>query len=288
MSEDNQRTASDQLTHFWNEMRCETAPFVHPRDRDWMLAPRLTNKVRLNAPTDTLGWVEEARGSCVQFGLLPVPYVGDLKRADIIICLLNPGLEAGDFYAELCVPAFRDAVSRSLRQDFKSDERYPFLFLDPQWCWTGGHRWWTKKLRGIISAISESCECSFDDATAKLASRIAAAELFPYHSATFEMHRALTAIPSCDQAREFVRQSAHDSDKIVIVTRQAKAWQLPRSGEPQPNLIVYKDGQERGAHLSPDTSGGQAILSKLGISTTTRAVDFVDDRRRGTDIAAKP
>ncbi|MCV3766179.1 hypothetical protein [Rhizobium sp. TRM95796] len=284
----NHQTTGDQLTQFWNEMPCEAEPFVHPRDRDWMLAPKVADSVRLNAPADPKDWIEEARGSRVQFGLLPIPYLGDLKRADIIICLLNPGLEAGDFHAELRMREFRAAVSRSLRQDFQGDERYPFLFLDPQWCWTGGHRWWAKKLKGIISAISEFYECSFDDATAKLACRIAAVELFPYHSATFAMHRALTAIPSCDQAREFVRKAIHDSDKIVIVTRQAKAWQLPRSNEPQPNLIVYKDGQERGAHLSPGTTGGQAVLSKLGISNTTRTVSAEHDHLPVGDIVAQP
>jgi hypothetical protein len=101
------------------------------------------------------------------------------------------------------------------------------------------------------------------------------------------MHRALAAIPSCDHAREFVRQSAGDPDRIVIVTRQAKAWRLPQSDKPQPNLIVYKDGQERGAHLSSDTTGGQAILSKLGISKTTRTADAEHDHVPATDIAAQ-
>jgi hypothetical protein len=198
--------------------------------------------------------------------------VGDLKRADIIICLLNPGLEAGDFHAELRVPAFRAALSRSLRQDFRSGERYPFFFLDPQWCWTGGYRWWMKKLSGIISAISNHLSCGFDDATAVLASRIASIELFPYHSTTFDMHRSLAELPSCREAREFVHRSVNAADRVVIVTRQIKAWQLPESDTRRPNLVVYSGGQERGAHLSPSSTGGQAILSKLGISEISISV----------------
>jgi hypothetical protein len=285
MNEAHMRNSDDQLTRFWSEMRCESAPFVHPSDVGRLLSAETKGRVKSDAPIDPKEWVEEAKGARVQLGLFPVPYVGDLKRADIIICLLNPGLEAGDFHAELRVPAFRAALSRSLRQDFQSGERYPFFFLDPQWCWTGGYRWWTKKLSGIISAIASHHRCDFDDATSLLACQIATIELFPYHSATFDMHRALAELPSCDQAREFVHQSINAPNKVVIVIRQVKAWRLPESDTRRPNLVVYSGGQERGAHLSPKSAGGKAILSKLGISETASSDDLEDEDLTATMIA---
>jgi hypothetical protein len=258
--------AVERLKHFWAAMPCDLGPFVHPDDKSWMLDAKLAGRVRSTVPTTPDEWVEESRTTRVQLSLFPVPFLGDLKRADIIICLLNPGLEAGDFYAELRMPDFRSTIARSLRQDFRAAERYPFFFLDPQWCWTGGYRWWMKKLGDVIMRISEHDMCSFDDATSLLARRIATVELFPYHSARFDMHGALAKLPSCAEAREFVHQCIDDPDKVVVVTRQVRAWQLPERDTDRPNLIVYADGQERGAHMSPNSAGGRAILTKLGIS----------------------
>ncbi|MGV2181320.1 hypothetical protein [Rhizobium rhizogenes] len=257
--------AADQLIRFWSEMDFNGEPHVHPRDRDWLLHVKRSRKVTTAAPTTAEEWVMETRSSRVQLGLLPGPYGGDLRRADIIICLLNPGLAAGDFYGELKVPDFRNAIIRSIQQEFTPTDWFPFSCLDPQWCWTGGYQWWNKKFHRIILEIAKHHSGNYVDATSYLAQRIAVVELFPYHSANFTMHRALSELPSCIKAREFVQESIKDRDKIVIITRQIGAWKLADLAHGQPNVILYSNGEERSAHLSPGSKGGNAILEKLGI-----------------------
>ena len=52
--------------------------------------------------------------------LLPVPYVGDLARADIFLLQLNPGFSLSD-YQELRVPSFKRHLERNLRQELEGE-----------------------------------------------------------------------------------------------------------------------------------------------------------------------
>ena len=76
--------------------------------------------------------------------LFPVPYAGDLKSAPIVILMLNPGFGYSDYWAEFKMPDFRSRLELNLCQSFDRIE-YPFLFLDPRFCWHGGFLWWEGK-----------------------------------------------------------------------------------------------------------------------------------------------
>ena len=170
------KIGADELIEYWAALPRTEARFLHAADRDWLSATGHLDKFLRPVPLFPDDWVVEAMTSNVQLGLLPVPFLGDLRKAEIIICLLNPGLEPGDFYAEQHVDEFRSALSRSLAQDFTADERYPFLFLDPKWCWTGGYRWWTKKLSGVILELAKRRGTTFHEAASLAARKIAAVE----------------------------------------------------------------------------------------------------------------
>ncbi len=183
-----------------------------------------------------------------------------------MILLLNPGFGYNDYWAESHGPGFRQGLTDNLRQSFEDNE-FPFVFLDPKFCWHGGFIWWEKKLREVIREIAaRKFDGNYRDGLKSLASRLACVELVPYHSSSFGEHRLIDRLPSVQAARAFVRKGlmaeAMADKKTVIVTRQVKAWGV-RTGAP--NLVIYEGGHTRGASLSPNSAGGKAILKRYGI-----------------------
>jgi|HubBroStandDraft_3_1064219.scaffolds.fasta_scaffold33427_2 hypothetical protein len=199
----------------------------------------------------------------LHLGLLPQPFLGDLHRASIYVLLLNPGLGPHDYYGEYEVPEFRKALLANLKQKFKRGS-LPFLFLDPQYSWHGGFAWWHAKLTRVIARLVESWAVPFAIARARLARELASIELVPYHSPNFrDAGGWIRDLRSAALARAFVKdivlQRVKRGKAIVIVTRQAKVWNLPKHSR----IVSYSGQQARAAHLSPDSPGGKAILSHL-------------------------
>ena len=141
------------------------------------------------------------------FSLLPIPYLGDLNRADIFVLQLNPGFNLNNYYAEWNVPAFRRRVERNVRQELDGVE-FPFYSLDPELCWYSGYRWWEGKLHDIAATIANrKYKGRYFDALRELSQRIAAIELVPYHSIAFKEHRLVRLLPSTAQARDLVQSN---------------------------------------------------------------------------------
>lgn len=196
----------------------------------------------------------------LHLGLLPVPLIGDLRRASVFLLLLNPGVGPHDYYAEYEVPEYRNALLRNLRQDFK-DVSISFLFLDPKFSWHGGFDWWHTKFAKIIHELARHWEISYSRAREKFANQLAAIELLPYHSASFrDADRWIESLPSVALAQEYARKvllpRARAGNAIVIVTRRAQDWGIP----PGKGTVIYSASEARAAHLSPASRGGEAIL----------------------------
>jgi hypothetical protein len=199
----------------------------------------------------------------VHLGLIPQPFCGNVAGASVYVLLLNPGLDPSDYYAEYEVPAYRNAVLSNLKQDF-DDNPLPFLFLDPRFSWHSGFRWWHGKLARVIARLAKEWALPFADARARLATRLASIELFPYHSQSFRdpdpWHERL---PSAKLATTYVHEvlmpRVYRGEATVIVTRKVKSWGLPN----HPGVATYTSAQSRGAHLTPDSPGGRAILARL-------------------------
>lgn len=199
----------------------------------------------------------------LHLGLLPEPFCGDVRTATIYVLLLNPGLGPTDYYGELQVPAFRAARLQNLRQDFSAGD-LPFYMLDPAFSWHGGFTWWHRKFAGVISELARRRAISFAAAQRVLALELASIELVPYHSATFsDADGWLQRLQSVSLARTFVREyvipRVESGKALVIATRQVNQWNLPDL----PGVIRYSPGQARGAHLTPNSPGGGAILRWL-------------------------
>ena len=179
------------------------------------------------------------------------------------ILLLNPGLGPQDYYGEFEVPLYRDALLRSLKQSFSGDA-IPFLFLDPRFAWNGGFDWWHGKLAGVIDYLAMQWKLSFSDTRRRLGKVLASIELFPYHSASFkDSGRWLNTLSSVALARAFAKETivrrVVAGEAIAIVTRRVADWNLPD----MPGIVTYTPAQARGAHLTPDSPGGRAIIRHL-------------------------
>lgn len=253
------------LLNAWAAWRPTTPPFVLAADRDILSA----NAIR-DLPVVLKGWRDAFRRDdfCapgdrhLHLGLLPEPFTGPIRRASVYILLLNPGLGPTDYYGEYEVRAFRRARLQNLRQ--LRGSYYPFYMLDPQFAWHGGFDWWHQKLAGVISELARRRSESFAAARKRLAHKIASIELIPYHSGSFDHRgRLVDRLPSARLAKAFVHDAViprvRRKEAIVIATRQAAVWDLPRLT----GVVRYSPQQARAAHLSPNSPGGRAILGHL-------------------------
>jgi hypothetical protein len=255
---------SHLLASFWSRFRLGKAPFVHPEDEGAVLTYPHDNftAVEQLINSDRFGY----EGSRLQLGLVPAPYAGDLARADIFILMLNPGLSTVDLYGEGGVPGYRDAMLRTLHQEL-SNEEFPFIHLNPRYCWSGAYRWWERKLRDLALALIAD-QGSYYSALQKLSRRIAAIELIPYHSLVCPSG-ILSILPSVRIAKQYVHDvlvpRARRREITLIVTRQVKAWGLGDL-ESAPDIVTYNGGQARGASLSTHSPGGTAMLRRLQVA----------------------
>jgi hypothetical protein len=258
------------LINFWRRCNLTKPPFAHPDDLPFLR--RYGGRYIDDEPKDFGAFISGSRfgdftDKRFHLSLLPVPYGGNLRAADIVLLLLNPGFSFTDYYAETHMPEFRRRLEQTLAQDFE-DTEFPFVWLDPKYCWHGGFGWWEGKLREVITIIAkEKFKGRYFDALRDVSKRLAHVELVPYHSSSFNAHRLIEDLPSVHAARRFAQealvQAANRGDKTIIVTRQAASWRLPQGTH---NLVVYEGGHTRGASLGAKTGGGQAILGRYGIS----------------------
>ena len=266
----------DRLTSFWQSYKLTEPPFMHPADRE--VLERYRDKGRRYIDTEAkkdfaaflksrlFGDFSDPR---FHLSLVPSPYVGDLHKAKIFVLSLNPGLSFEDYYAEMCVQKFRDRLKKTLVQDLDGVE-FPFIFLDPEFCWHGGFRWWERKLRGVIRMIAEDrFNGRYLDALRDVSKRLASLELIPYHSASFKAASLIRILPSAREIKCFAQaalpRDVERGDKTVIVTRKVNEWDLHTSSR---NLVLYEGAAEaQAARLDPKSPGGKAILRRYGITS---------------------
>ncbi|SFQ48857.1 hypothetical protein [Hymenobacter arizonensis] len=201
---------------------------------------------------------------CTQFhlGLLPQPFIGNLSKASIFILMLNPGFSVGDYYALQHSSAYASAIKRNLSQQNESDD-FPFFFLDPQFAWTAGGQWWQTKLHSIATELMRLNVIKLPEALQHISQHVACLEMFPYHSRSFSPLKIELESKKlvCQYVKEVLVPRTQQGDALLVATRQAAAWPLPQRSNR--NIITYNAGQARGAHLTMNTPGGQAILERL-------------------------
>jgi hypothetical protein len=158
-------------------------------------------------------------------GLLPVPYVGDLQNAQVVVCMLNPGFGPSDYFAEE-QDDFREATMSNLMQCFDHD-RIPFFLLDRTFAWSGGYTWWWRKFKPVIEAMKQSDEnrnMTTEKAIELIGRKVAAIELIPYHSVKSPL--SPTQIRDLESAKRAVEavSSLRERGTLIVVTRSASLW----------------------------------------------------------------
>ncbi|HEY4760770.1 MAG TPA: hypothetical protein VIH42_09340 [Thermoguttaceae bacterium] len=197
-------------------------------------------------------------------GLLPVPYSGNIIRASIYILGLNPGFGPLNYYEETFDKKFRQESTCQLKQ-MQLNHKYPWPWLNPVFSWTGGGKYWTRKLREIINKVAEQKQQIFVDAMKSLSKRIATLEFVPYHSKSYSLPRKIVKqMNSPELMRNFVYEYVVPrvirGEAIVVVLRHGEVWDLPMHN----NIIIYKPPATRAAHLSLKSKGGKAIFDWTG------------------------
>lgn len=182
----------------------------------------------------------------------------------MFILMLNPGLSYGDYFAEHHVEPFRQALIRNLRQDNEDDE-YPFMFLNPQFAWHPGFTYWQRKVHGVVNALANRAETTYQQALSRVARSLACLELVPYHSRCFGASSLPRLLPSANAMVEYVEDvlipRAKKGDVTIVATRSRDNWKLPE----HENIVIYEGAETRAAHLTLDSRGGKAIARQLGL-----------------------
>ncbi|MBI4082468.1 MAG: hypothetical protein HY423_07645 [Candidatus Lambdaproteobacteria bacterium] len=259
----------NELVDFWQSCPLDAPPFAHPGD---LAVLQQQDGRNIDAePKDFDSFVAGSRfgdfdDHRLHLSLLPIPYGGNLERAKIVILLLNPGFSYTDYWAETRVPQYRHRLKENIRQSFRG-VKFPFLWLDPEFCWHSGFAWWERKLRDVLTVIAKKeFRSSYLKALQDLSTKLAHLELVPYHSPAFRAHALIRQLRSVELAQQFVRDvlvpKANAGNLTLIVTRQSATWGIPPRTK---NLVVYSGGETRGASLSRKSQGGKAILRHYGI-----------------------
>jgi hypothetical protein len=253
-----------ELASAWRDLPLNGAPYALAADLE-LLGPA---QKRWLLVKDYRQYVEtclaEPNDSRLHLSLLPQPFFGDLELATVFLLLLNPGLNPGDYYSEYCVPAYRAALISNLRQE--ANREFPLLFLDPEFSWHPGARYFRTRLHWIASRIARRDGIAYRDALGVVARRVCALQLVPYHSPVFHLpSRILDRLESTGLARQFAGDRLLDRQGVlVLVMRQAGRWGL----SDRPGVINYFGSETRAAHLSPDSRGGKALANHFNLSAS--------------------
>ncbi|BDA85473.1 hypothetical protein Sa4125_30150 [Aureimonas sp. SA4125] len=249
--------ATERLIEFWKGF-AGGPHWVHPADEEVLSATRYRDRVRWDAPTNQADVIAELRRerSRLQASLIPQPFVGDLRRADIVMCLLNPGLDPGNWLDEGDGTIARGLKLAGLRQD---TGRSPFWSIDPGIANTGAFRWWWPKFAALAEGLVGE-GWTFDEAMSSLAQRVACVEIVPYHSRASGLITSdlIKALPSSRLAIDFVCERAAEGAQVILFRSHA-AWGLADDG----GLVRLVTDSMRSINVGPDTEAGRITRQRM-------------------------
>jgi hypothetical protein len=138
--------------------------------------------------------------------VLPVPFLGSLEKAQVVLLNLNPGFVNED----LEYIKDNDYVEQNRKcLTFESD--YPLFYLDPRFSYTAGYKWWYMRLKFFVEKFGNKI----------VSEKFMCIEYFPYHSRGFKKINEL--LPSQEFSFALVKK-AIESNKLIVVMRSKKLW----------------------------------------------------------------
>ncbi len=259
-------TSFHKLIKGWRTCKSDNSPYLFPGDEFLLDKKYQQHWQNISSFKE---YIESREfGSRTQkklhLGLIPIPYLGNLKNATIFILMLNPGLAAGDFHAEENNDNYKKTLFENLYQN-NLDNDYPFFALNPSFSWHPGFGYWHKKLGQVIRKLAHRRKTSHLEALSILAKDLACLELVPYHSKSFGAHSLINRLSSSKAMLEYVHDilvpQAILGKVLIIATRRGRDWKLPEHEK----IIIYDRSESRASHLTPGSRGGEAILQHLGL-----------------------
>lgn len=224
----------EDLIDFWRRFDANgRKPCVHEDDLDAMRNPRtMQTDIDMSSDSRFFELTTPEQKNCFHLSLSPVPYMGNLRSADIFLLMINPS--AG--YTDYCTnadPAFRQALAHTLKQDIKEGEN-ACLALNPQHCGSSWFCYYEQLLGPILSEYATDtgagAHLNYRQALGELSRRVAILELVPYYSAsadqiTNRFLRDLTSAQKAKKAAQDLRKKAQECDATVMA-RGASMWDL--------------------------------------------------------------
>lgn len=241
------------LINAWRKLDTDTKPFILDADRPALdeiinakngyhqisSSSQFCKSDLCQAPSDKTKF---------HFNLLPMPYLGNIRKAKVYILTLNPGFGFNNYYLQ-SLPEYRENKIRQLRQTNLNKE-YPWI--DPDFCWTGGFQYWFKRIRPVIERLQKKEGINFREALKIVSKNVATLELVPYHSSSYKLSRKVfnqmeSPKLMLEFVKSFVMPKAKNGEALVICARKVKEWGLE---EQMDNVITFKGHETRGAHLT--------------------------------------
>ena len=140
----------------------------------------------------------------IRLEVLPQPYAGNIKTAQVYVLNLNPGFEEKDIYWQNNLKSFKLANFNSLHGNCKEG----FYFLDSRFKQTGAYRWWGQILKQVIKVWGEK----------RVIKELMCVEFFPYHSLKYKQMEK--NIFSQGYSFYLVKQAIKTKKSIIIMRRE--------------------------------------------------------------------
>lgn len=237
--------STSDLVEFWTKLECAKKPagFLHPDDRERVLKDGV---IHPQSSTEFYRdhWKPKGPDRRIIASLIPKPFVGRLEKSRIVIVLANPGFEPGDL-SEIDDKHFRDAAWRNLWQMIPQGE-FPFYFLNPEFAWHPGFRWWNRVLGSLIKSL-EASRTSRLEVLRFLADNLSCIESFPYHSECFPGSWVL-GLPSSTIAKAAVDHLIGQGDRLVHIMRP-RDWARNRTSNCS---VLVNSANQRNCALTAD------------------------------------
>lgn len=250
----------DDLVKYWNKLEITSKELIHPCDVEL-----LKNNKKINC--DFEGFISEVdnlfdESSQLHTGLIPVPYVGNLKNASIYLLMINPGFGPNDYYSEYHCDSFRNELKDNLIQKDMDNKQYPLFYLNPQYCHTGGGQYWLKKFGSIIRKLNKELVLGYENTLKLVAKNVCVLELFPYHSKNFNIsNRIIRDLESTKVIKEYLDKLLKENNKIVLCLRQPKNWGVLEGTNG--NCTTLDSQLRQSASLNVEKDVGKIIYNKL-------------------------
>jgi len=143
----------------------------------------------------------------LQLEILPVPYLGNIEKASVVLLCLNPG-----YHKSLDRKAYKDKYCfRESLNSLTFSNEIPFLCLDQKLKYTGGYKWWTRLLKRLMEEFGMKT----------LSEKLMCLQYLPYHSKTYCNPPCI--LPSQKFTFSLLKKAIEDK-KTIVIMRSKKLW----------------------------------------------------------------